>query len=235
MSRFTTEHKFHPIHIDFELLHSLEELLTESLPKEILNKFPNGIKKDYSVKLTDKYGIEELKSIEEYKLKYLPDTIEQLAFEIVNKENNFSLKILFDKEEGSSLYLNLEFDEARGIAVQLIDKLDRLLINHKSINFLFHPYFLISITLFIIWFYNLLMFLSNFSDKNYKDTISYFLIIVSLTSYYLIGSYIKTIASFETKKYFILNKHISWFVAGNISFFIFGILYPFIIEIIKGK
>lgn len=234
MSRFTTEQLLQPVHVDLELLNSLEYFLTKSLPKEILKLFPGGIKKYYSVKLTDKYGMEELQSVKDFKLRFLSDSINQIIFEVFDPQNDSNIQILFDKEEGTSLYLDFELEDARGSAVQFIDKLTRLLSNYKSFNHLFHLPDYINLAIFIYGFYNFINLISKFSEKNYKEVVASSLILISIISYYFVGYQIRTIVSFETKKYQQFNKHFSWFVAGNMSFLIFGILYPYIIEFIKN-
>ncbi|WP_155821131.1 hypothetical protein [Leptospira meyeri] len=194
--------------------------------------YPGGIRKYYTIKLTDKYGTEELQSIKEFKLKLLSDSINQIVFEIFDPRNDTNIQVLFDKEEGTSLYLDLELEDARGFAVQFIDKLIRLLSNYKSFNRLFHLPDYLNIAIFFYGLYKFINLISMFSEKNYKEFLASSLILLSIISYYFVGYQLRTIVSFETKKYQQFNKHFSWFVAGNISFLIFGILYPIVIEFI---
>ncbi|PKA23515.1 hypothetical protein CH381_25385 [Leptospira sp. mixed culture ATI2-C-A1] len=228
MSRFTTEKALYPIHVDFELLSNLESFLLKSIPKEIVRLFPSGLKRIYSIDLTDKYGTEELKTIKDYRLKFLTDSTSQISLGLFDEKTNFEISIVLDKEDGASIFLDFELEQARGIAVQILEEIDRILGNYKSANRFFHPPEIISMILFFAGFISGLTSVIDFINSKYLEALGPGLIFFSLGSYYYVGNWIRTIVSFDTRHYQRFNKYFHWFISGNLSFLIFGTLLSFL-------
>ncbi|EQA46336.1 hypothetical protein LEP1GSC050_0128 [Leptospira broomii serovar Hurstbridge str. 5399] len=228
MSRFQTEKKLPTLHLDFDSLQRIEEFLIKDLPKEILNAFPKGVKSIYFVTLTDKRGSDELKSIKEFKSKFLADSLSLIEFQLLDEKKEFEITINLDKEEGALLILDFKLEDARSVAVKFQDKLDQVIDSFRSVNWFFHPPEILSVVIaFGIIMTGIISF-GDLSNGKYIEAVGPGLIFLSLGSYYYVGKHIRTPVSFDTRRYQIFNNYLVWFISGNLSFLIFGTIFTFL-------
>ncbi|UOG35450.1 hypothetical protein MAL01_07240 [Leptospira noguchii] len=234
MSRFITKIELLPIHVDRELLIKLEEYFIKFIPDLIPNISKSRRQNGYSIKITDKYGTEKFDSIKEYDFKYLSDTINLIQIGFLDNEDELKISIILDKEEGAFLEIDFEVSNARERAVSLYEGLKKLLDSYKTANRFYHPPSFIQAPIVIVGFiYGILSF-AELSYKNYIGAIGPGLITLAIISYYYVGKKIRSIVSFETKRYQLFNHYLLWFISGSLSFLIFGTIFTYFKDKLLG-
>ncbi|AYV57697.1 hypothetical protein EFP84_18830 [Leptospira kmetyi] len=227
MSKFRTEKPIPPVHIDKDLLMRLEAYFIKVIP-DLIPGFPkNKRKAGYSVEITDKYGTEEFESFAEYDFKYLPDTISLIQIGLIDENEEFHIDLILDKDEGGSLEIEFESKNARERSISLIEGIEKIIGNYKTPNRFFHPPQIVHAVLIIAGIVYGLQAVDAFRDNKYLDMIGPGFIALSIGSYYYVGKYIRTVVSFETKRYQVFNHYLGWFISGCFSFLIFGTAFTY--------
>ncbi|MCH1911851.1 hypothetical protein L9Z41_17250 [Leptospira noguchii] len=234
MSRFITRNELLPMHVDRELLIKLEDYFIKLIP-DLVPDIPKSWRQNgYSMEVTDKYGTEKFDSIKEYDFKYLPDTINLIQIGFLNNEDELKISIILDKEEGAFLELDFEAANAREKASALLEGLNKILRNYKTVNSFYHPPSFIQAPIVIVGFiYGILSF-AELSYRNYIEAIGPGLITLAIISYYYVGKKIRSIVSFETKRYQLFNHYLLWFISGSLSFLIFGTIFTYFKDKLLG-
>ncbi|WP_230456680.1 hypothetical protein [Leptospira santarosai] len=234
MSRFITRNELSPMHVDRELLIKLEDYFIKLIP-DLVPDIPKSRRQNgYSMEVTDKYGTEKFDSIKEYDFKYLPDTINLIQIGFLNNEDELKISIILDKEEGAFLELDFEATNAREKASALLEGLNKILRNYRTVNSFYHPPSFIQAPIVIVGFiYGILSF-AELSYKNYIEAIGPGLITLAIVSYYYVGKKIRSIVSFETKRYQLFNHYLLWFISGSLSFLIFGTIFTYFKDKLLG-
>ncbi|TGK08981.1 hypothetical protein EHO60_13215 [Leptospira fletcheri] len=227
MSRFYTEKPLRSVHIDIDLLSKLEAFILETIPELIPGRFKSKKSKQYSIELTDKYGSEQLDSFKKYKDKLLPDSISSLLIELKDAQKTFELSILFDMEEGGSVTLDFESDNVRERAISIIEGIDLILRNYSTINRIYHPWNQIGSVAGIFALLLGIVSLSDVINGKYLEASGPGFFTFALGFYYYIGKFLKTIVSFETRRYKALNKYYLWLVSSCSGFILSGIILTF--------
>ena len=227
MSRYRIVKKLPSCKIDVKTICDIEKYINHRLTKKIKESYHSNNDEDldffYSLSVTDKYGNEEFKSIEEYHRNQFPNKIKRLQIILYPRNGSkFDLSISLGTDLSySEITLDIKSENAKEMAHGIIFEIDSLLKENATIHFLFWgKYAYIAWGIFTIGIGSIGFVM--FSTWEIFLKIWLFLLLTSFTYWPL--RLISPYTEFDTQKNHNVNSTIKWITNGLASVFVFGVL-----------
>jgi len=199
---YRVQRKIPTLHLDKDLLKKIELYIFKHMPN--LCEIPeNEVKENYSITITEQNSSLILKSIDFYELEVFPNQINEVVIKLhagsYSKGLGTDLRLVFSNQFSSKLDLELKSQYPKEIANGLVVKLEEIMNQKKSINYLFHPS-LLKFSLIMAFF--LLYFLLDYFTRPHGIRIHIVgtLLSISIFFYTSIFAKLKPYISFDTNK-----------------------------------
>ncbi len=222
--RFTKELTSHDVNID--LIKRIEDYLFNDIPK-ILNASSEEIKKNYTVKHTDDFGVETFSKISDYKNHIFQNDLDEIQLQLRHKSPKYlNLSLSFNSEwKKCKLAIEVEAENPRELTVSILSGIERIL----NVNKNYHHLFYASNGYLIIFNMFFSMFLFFFGLAHIEHSPRRFGLSFSLLGliiiWYAVGRPAHPFTSFDSQ----INKRkrawSKWFIFGFAGLLIFDTIF----------
>lgn len=183
-----------------------------------------------SFTIVDKFGVENLKSVEEYQRTYFPDDTRGISIEVRSFGNpHLSIEFKFSPTKSdSNLRVRFDGNSAREVATGIAAEILSIMESYKTSNHFFHSY--LGVPLVLVIFAALLTgFILPGIRLTPTDAVPYLLLNLGLGAVTVLlavaaGEKFKPYSAFETRRNERLKKQFNWLVLGLLGFLLFTVV-----------
>lgn len=221
MERYNLDKKIPSCLVDKRLVTEIERYLKIRLVKKMTGilSLDGDCQPTYKLLIKDSLGEEYLGTIEEYHRDMFPNDITDLTVNYSINYSSVDIRIRFSKEYMfSDLNIDIKCEGAKEVSIGILNELNEIMKNNKTIHFLFYDKFAFLIYLMCLvcagtW---------PWMKLPYFSQVWSFFFLLSV-SYYAIRK-ISPYSTFATSKKEKIDKVISWFLNGMAGVFVFGVI-----------
>lgn len=226
MSDYRLEKEVISCEVTKELLTNIEEYLIKKI-SSIFGVTEDGVRKNYTIAISDEYGIESINSISEYNLPKFDDSVTEIILHISIQEKSklFRINIKFSKLRTlSKITISYNDNNSKEVVIGLYEGIKKIINTKKTINKIFNPSEKANFILLGILIGSISLFYTYIAKNNVLLSLIYLGISMPIIIYMTILKKIFPYILFETNQSNKKKKVIEWFVFGLFTFIIFGTL-----------
>jgi hypothetical protein len=213
MTTFRGERRLRSLHVDRQLLSSLETWLTTQVPR-----MRNDVSCEdcsFSVRITDDLGTEELARIDDF-----------LRWRNGYREPRLEVGIALDSESGPRLDVDFSGPNARDLVVAINSSFDRIVEGHYRSSDVFHFPGALGLSTFIngATLVILLLSLQKMSNGEIRADVKVSALLFPISIWFIYSHFMRPLVSFDSRKQRGRDSAWKWVGLGVLTFLIFGML-----------
>lgn len=198
----------------------------------------SGLGKSFTV--SDKFGVETLKSVEEYQRSYFPDDTRRISIEARSfGKNTLSIEIKFSPNKVTS-ELSIRFDgtSSREVATGIAAEILSIMESYETSNHWFHYVYGIPTGIFLYAVLYVSALFAGYKPSR-QDVLTHLLVNVIIgTVLMAIGisfnEKFRPYCTFETRRNEKRKKQFNWIVLGVLGFILFTVIGVFLRQKLLG-
>jgi len=216
--------------VDKRLLSDIENYLIRKA--KFLEQLDSETTWKYRLTINDKYGTEDLPSIENFKFSHFPDDTRSITSVVGSLGNEISLRFNLDKDF-SLLKIAVKSENSRQIVEGIAAEIFQLLNSYKTNNGFFHPPlvigFLIDFAALAFFFLAIIFSLSKSLEASTAFSLAGFILLG-----YILFKKMKPYTTFDTRQNQNRERWNSWLIFASAEFILFTFLGGLILKILFG-